>query len=101
MAHQKLKPKERKQQILDAAIKVTVRVGFNSLTREAIATEAKVSDGTVSFHFNTMKQLRRALARYAMKTHNGAVLSMLVSDKEFKSLLKPEHIQLAVKHITG
>jgi AcrR family transcriptional regulator len=64
----RLKPEIRKDEILAAAIQLTLRVGLNGLRRDAVAEEASVANGLVSRYFNTMTQLRHAVVRHAI--HN-------------------------------
>lgn len=97
----RLDPKERKKLILSAAVAVMKKHGITETTRELVAEEADVATGTVSLYFNTMKQLRRAMVRHAMATEDGEALASVVSLKDYKKMMKPEHIQLAVQHISG
>ncbi len=63
----RLKPAERKKQILEAAVNVAKDYGYSRLTRELIAERAIVAPGLVNKYFNTMNNLRRAVMRYAIK----------------------------------
>jgi AcrR family transcriptional regulator len=58
--------RNRKQDILDAALHVAERDGYMLMTRENIALQAGVSVGLVSNYFGTMKQLRRTVMRQAV-----------------------------------
>lgn len=63
----RLKPQDRKELIIDAALKVASRPGgWSSMTREAVAKAAEVSDALVSLHFGTMIQFRRSVMRAAI-----------------------------------
>jgi len=67
----KLDPKFRKELILLAALRVAEKPGgWGKMTREAVAREAGCAEGTVSLHFNTMKQFRRSVMRAAIKRKN-------------------------------
>lgn len=48
---------ERKKQILDAALAVFLRKGFNGSTTREIASEAGVAEGTIFRYFKTKKDL--------------------------------------------
>lgn len=63
----RLKPTERKQQILEAAIDLANEIGFGKLTRQNIAASADVSEGLVSKYWGTMTKMRRAVMRKAIK----------------------------------
>lgn len=64
----KLDPKFRKELIIQAAIRVANKPdGWSKMTRESVAKEAGCAEGTVSLHFNTMKQFRRAVMRAAIR----------------------------------
>lgn len=63
----RLHPDNRKEQILDAAVKVAGRPGgWSKLTREAVAREAQCADGLVSKYFGTMLTFRRTIMRAAI-----------------------------------
>ena len=64
-----MKPEVRKEQILDAAIKVAEKNDYFTMRREDIARVAGCSDGSVSRYFGTMNQLRKAVMRHAV--HHG------------------------------
>jgi len=63
----KLKPADRKKQILDGALNVASLVGYQNVTRDAVATAAGVSTGLINLHFSTMAQLKRDIMRAAVK----------------------------------
>jgi hypothetical protein len=67
MNKKRLLPDDRKQQILNAAIKVVGRPGgWSKLTREAVAREAECADALVSKYFGTMLTFRRTIMRAAI-----------------------------------
>lgn len=64
----KLDPKFRKELIIVAALQVADQDdGWKKMTREAVAKKAGCAEGTVSLHFSTMKQFRRAVMRAAIR----------------------------------
>jgi len=64
----KSKSRERRGLILASALRLARRPGgWNSLTRAAVAHEAKCSNGIVSFHFGSMEGLRKEVMRTAIK----------------------------------
>jgi AcrR family transcriptional regulator len=56
----------RKQVILARAMTLAAKHGYTNITRQQIAEAAGVVEATVSHHFGTMVQFRRALMRAAV-----------------------------------
>jgi DNA-binding transcriptional regulator YbjK len=59
-------PQERKEQILQAGIKLAIRHGYHAVTREDVAREVSVSVGLVSKYFFTMAQFKRVILSAAI-----------------------------------
>lgn len=55
-----------KQQILDAAVRLAESLGYNKITRDAVADEAGVACGLVNYHFKNMVDLREAIIEHAV-----------------------------------
>jgi DNA-binding transcriptional regulator YbjK len=60
-------PALRKDNILDAAVRLARVTGYNKITRDKIAESAGVSTGLVTRYFGTMSQLKTAIMRRAVK----------------------------------
>lgn len=60
--------KLRRATILQAAIQLSKKHGYNKITRDQIAELAGVATGTINAYFGTMVKLRRAIMREAIKT---------------------------------
>lgn len=76
----RLKPDDRKGQIMDAALKVaSLPGGWAKLTREAVAREAGCTDGLVSKYYGTMITFRRSIMRAAINQENLQVLAQGVA----------------------
>lgn len=71
----RMKPAERKEAILQAAMTAAAAHGFANVRQKDIAEVANCSYGTVSLYFNTMPQMRRAIMRCAIKTDNIAIIA--------------------------
>ena len=72
----RLCPADRKQEILDAAIRVAAKPGgWANLTRDAVAKEANCAEGLPSKYFGTMVAFRRAIMRAAIQARNLAVVA--------------------------
>ena len=63
----RMKPADRKNAILDAAVATASKVGFANLRLAQVAQIAECSNALVVQHFATMVQLRRAVMRKAIK----------------------------------
>lgn len=81
-------PAVRKQLILEAAIKLSVKQGYNTLTRDRIAEEAEISSPLVSNYFPTMRDMTNAVIRAAIDRQIMAILAQLIilKDRRIKSL---------------
>jgi TetR/AcrR family transcriptional regulator, regulator of biofilm formation and stress response len=55
----------RRSLLLDGAVRVVARSGSGSLTHRAVATEAKVSVASVTYHFPSIGELRRDTLEHA------------------------------------
>jgi len=97
----RLEPEVRKEQIIQSALAVTKSIGIQRITRKAIARHAEVAEGLVSHYYNTMIQLRRDVARRAMRDKDPAILAMLLGDPKLKRKLSPEHKEIAIRHLQG
>lgn len=76
MNKKRLLPVDRKEQILNAAIKVAGRPGgWSKLTRDAVAKEAGCAEGLPSKYFGTMISFRRAIMRAAIQGWNLSVIA--------------------------
>lgn len=75
MTKQRLRPDDRRDQILTAAVKLAEEHGYSKITRDQIAAAAGCAPGLVSHYFATMPQLRRAIMRAAVKAVNLAVIA--------------------------
>lgn len=57
----------RDKRMMDAAISLSEEDSYQWITREAVAARAGVSPGTISHHFGSMANLKRAVLREAIK----------------------------------
>lgn len=88
----KLSPKERKDTILTAALKVAAKPGgWARLTRESVAAEAQCSDALVSLYFGTMVSFRRTLMRAAIANNNNSIIGQGVACGDRYALKLSDH----------
>lgn len=62
----RLSPTVRTDQLLDVALTLAARDGWQSLTRDGIALAAGVSSGLVTQRLGAMDQIRRSVMRRAV-----------------------------------
>jgi len=101
MTHERMNPKKRKRLIIDAATEVAREVGLNKMTRELVARRADISNGLVSRYYNTMAQLRRAVARRASTEQDVVILSQMVADPVHQKNLSQANRSAALEYLTG
>jgi len=75
-------PEARKDQILIAAVELAKEVGYNKMTRDAIAVKAGVSMGLVTHYFETMNQLRRDVVRYARNNDIPEIIAQGIANQD-------------------
>lgn len=90
------RPKERKEEILKAALSLAVEVGYQNIRRDAVAEKAKCATGTVNLHYNTLVQLKRAVMRRAIKDRNDVVIMQGILAKDPESLKLSNEVKTEV-----
>lgn len=94
MTTKRLTPKERTAQILAAAITLAEKPqGFQSLTRENVATAAGCTPGLITRYYGTAKQLRRAVMRAAVKAENVQIIAQGIGVGDAHALKAPDHLK--------
>ena len=78
----RLAPQDRKAAILAAALILAEKQGYQKITRESVATQARVSPALVSHYFNAMDDLRAAVMREAVRVENLAVVLQGITAKD-------------------
>ena len=70
LEHKKTRRREsqeiRKIEILNASIELSIKIGYQQITREAVAAEAKTSCGLVTFYFKNMEELKNEIIETAI-----------------------------------
>ena len=75
MSTPKMKPDDRADEILTAALDVAANEGVRGLTRDAIARMAGISPALVSARMGTMAELRRKVFRAAVDRRRLAIIA--------------------------
>ena len=65
MKQTRLKPDDRREQIVSAALELAKDKNYSRVTRDEIAAALSISGPAVQHHFGTMTQLRRSVIRAA------------------------------------
>ena len=74
--------KSKKQAILLVAVEIANEHSYATITRDEIAWKAGVGMGTVTNHLGTMRQIKRAVVRYAIRTEVLAIIAQAVALKD-------------------
>ena len=68
--------------LLDIAIELAEKHGYDKITRLQISRAAGVATGTVSNQLGTMKQMRRKIVRHATRTDNKRIIAQAIINQE-------------------
>lgn len=71
-------PEARKQQILNSAIILSKRIGYNRITRDSIAARIRIASSLVAAYFPLMNDLREALVQYAIETESLEIIAQAI-----------------------
>lgn len=66
---------DRDNRMMDAAISLAEEDSYQWITREAVAQRAGVAPATISFHFKTVANLKRAVLREAIKRRSLKIIA--------------------------
>lgn len=84
----RMSPQDRRMQLLDCAKEIILKRGFASLTMEAVAKEANVSNPLIYKYFDTRLSLLQELTEREIVRYYTEVLEELDVDKDFQHLLR-------------
>jgi AcrR family transcriptional regulator len=84
-----MKPEVRKEELLDAALALAKKHGYQNVTRNQIAEKVACAPSLIHHYFNTMNQLRRAIISAAIHQKEFTVLAQGLAAKEPKALAAP------------
>ena len=85
----------RHDEILAAAVRVSITVGYNRITRDDIALAAGCSPALVSEIFGTMTCMRRAMQRAAVANHVLPVIAQGLALRDPHALRAPAELRAA------
>ena len=74
LTHKKTRRREnqdtRRKEILNAAIELAVKLGYQQITRELVANKAKTSIALVTWYFDNMSNLKSEIMKAAISREN-------------------------------
>lgn len=79
--------------ILDAAVFVAKRDGFNKINRDQIALKAGVSTGVVSQAFGTMIKLKRTVMRHAIHSEIIEIIAVGLGVRDKTAMKAPDELK--------
>ncbi|RZJ26198.1 MAG: TetR family transcriptional regulator [Haliea sp.] len=85
----RLLPDDRKEQLLNVALKLAEKDGLAGLQRAAIAEAAGVSVGLVTWRFGTMVKCRREVMRAAIQRRVMRIIAEGVATRDPQALKAP------------
>ncbi len=89
----RMQPKDRKEQILLAAVELSKSSNYMRVTRDQIAEKAGVAMGLVTYYFSTMAQLRRDVMRYAVRCEVLEIIAQGLALGDTQARKAPEDVR--------
>lgn len=95
-------PADRREELLEAALKLAEKHGYRNVTRAEIAAACNVSPSLISHHFGTRTQFQRTLMRYAIKHESAPVVMQGLAEGNAYAKKAPEALrEAAVKGLVS
>lgn len=91
----RLKPDDRKKQILDAALDLAEKQGYAHVTREAIAAAADCAPALVSNYYGTMVSFRRDIMRAAIRERRLPIVAQGLAANDPHAKKAPDDVKQA------
>jgi AcrR family transcriptional regulator len=88
-----LKSADRKEQILETALRLAEKMGYTNITRAGVADAAGVAPSLVSHYFTTMGKMKRAVMRQAVKRAVLSIVAQGLTLKDDQALKAPEELR--------
>lgn len=89
----RMRPSDRRAEILDAAVRAAAAHGWQRMTRDDVARVAQASPGLVSARLGTMEKLRDEVMREAVRREVLEVVAEGVALRHRHALKAPEDLQ--------
>ena len=89
----KLEARARVAQILAAALELSQRVGYQKLTRDAVAEKLGVSSSLIPAHMGTMAEFRRDIMREAVRVECLPVIAQGIVARDPRAMKAPAELR--------
>lgn len=88
---------KRRDEILTAAIDLSLKHGYRNITQQKVATKARVSKSLISWHFANMDELKRMVMAKAIDEMILPIIAqgVLLGDKQTQKISKSIKKRLA------
>ena len=93
MKQVKLEARQRVAQILAAALELAPKVGYQKLTREAIAQHLGIPSSLIPYHMGTMPAFRRQIMREAVRVECLPVIAQGLAARDSQALKAPPELR--------
>lgn len=94
-------PAERKQEILEVAIKLAKDIGYSHLTRNEVARQANVAYGLVTAYFKNIDNLKRSVIKEAIKQEIIQIIAQALAHKEpLTNKLNPNLREKVIRYLS-
>ena len=80
--HIRLTPDIRREQVVEAALRLAQSKPYWQITRNELADEVGIAGSVVQYHFNTVKQMRRAIMRAAVHREDLTVVAQGIAAQD-------------------
>ena len=90
----------RKSEILAAALELAHEIGYQKITRDALAIKSCCSTGLITTYFGTMNHFRRAIISHAIARHDLQVIAQGLTANEAKAHNASEDLKRAAMEHT-
>lgn len=101
MSQKRMKPEDRRQQILEAASNLVGEHGFHDVTRADVAEVLGVAEALVSRYFNPFSTLLDEVANRAVSAEVPDVLAKMLGHSQYSALLDPTSKNIALEHLAA
>jgi len=90
---------DRDNRILKAAVELAAEVGYQWITREAVAKAAGVAPGTINNVFGTMPDLKRAVLKEAVDRGILSIVAQGLGDRHQIVMDAPDDVKAAAARL--
>ena len=90
--YKRMKPDDRKEKILLAAMALSVDVGYKHVTRLTIAKKAQVHESLINHYFGTINELRRSIVKAAVDSENYDIIAQCIVMGDNTGVVIPQEL---------